>query len=280
MGLSGFHLENEKAGNTLLCALQHALQSYLDEKPTRSLNGLSKKCTVSEPTLRRILRGHIKTLPTATTILDILTTLTGEKNTSHLAQRFPGPIADYLNSILPQTQDVATEYSSDLNNELKDPVKYIIYKISSNSSGAHKQKILELFGRHGLQVAEALILKNYLTLENEIYFSKVKNFTINQENFIANFKLVADFIKTQNPLAKTSLQSLLANYSESISIEAYKEIIQVQRKALQKIRTIMSDDNSKGPIPLFLLLAIDTLDPQSAHELQPSKASTNSPLNN
>lgn len=280
MALSGFNVENEKTSSDLLNALQQALQSYLDEKSTRSLNGLSKKCTVSEPTLRRILRGHIKTLPTATTILDILTTLTGNKNTALLAQQFPGPIADYLNSILPQTQDVETEYSADLNNELKDPVKYIIYKLSSNSSGVTKQKILELFGRHGLQVADLLTQKDYLQIDGEIYFSKIKNFTVSQENFVTNFKLLADFIKTQNPLTKTSLQSLLANYSESISVEAYKEIVQIQRKALQKIRTIMSDENSKGPIPLFLLLAIDTLDHQSAHDLHTPKPSTNGPFHN
>jgi hypothetical protein len=270
----GLQVEKDKSSSDLLSALQNALQEYLDEKPTRSLNGLSKRCTVSEPTLRRILKGQIKTLPTATTILDILTTLTGEKNTVRIAEKYPGPISDYLESILPQFQDVSTEYDSNLNEELKDPVKYVIYKLSSNSSGLKTNKLSDLFGRHGIQVAESLIEKNYLFKTKDVYYSKIKNFTINQENFVNNFKLIADFIKTQNPLSKTSLQTVLANYSESVSTDAYKEIISVQKKALQKIRNIMSDESSKGSIPLFLLLAIDTLDPRPAHELAQEKSST------
>lgn len=267
----GLELSKEKASGDLLNALQNVLRDYLNEKSSRSLNGLSKRCTVSEPTLRRILKGQIKTLPTSTTILDILTTLMGEKNTALIAKNFPGPIAEYLESTFPQSQDCGTEYDADLNNELKDPVKYVIYKLASNSTGVTEKKINELFGRHGLQQAEGLIQKNYLFSTNGVVFSKVKNFTINQENFINNFKLIADYIKTQKPLTKTNLHALLANYSESVSSEAYKEIVGLQKKLLEKIRNIMSDEKSKGSIPLFLLLAIDTLDPQPVHELVAEK---------
>lgn len=262
-------LENEKSSSStdLLSALQKTLQDFLEEKSSRSLNGLSKKCTVSEPTLRRILKGQIKTLPTSTTILDILTTLTGEKNTKTLSQQFPGPIADYLQSILPQADDCGTEYDADLNNELKDSVKYIIYKLASNSTGVSATKILELFGKHGKTQADLLTQKNYLREENGIYTANVKHFTINQDNFINNFKLIADFIKTQNPVAKTNLHSLLANYSESISPEAYKEIVALQKKTLQKVRNIMSDPQSRGNIPVFLLLAFDTLDPKTVLDI-------------
>ena len=256
----------EIAPTDLLSALQGILHQYLNEKPSRSLNGLSKKCTVSEPTLRRILKGQIKTLPTATTILDILSTLSGEKNTALIAKLYPGAIAEYLESIIPQAQEFGTEYDSELNTELKDPVKYIIYKLSANSSGLRLQKLNELFGRHGLSQAEVLIQKGYLQNDNNILFTKVKDFTINQESFVNNFKIVADYIKTQNPIAKTSMHSLLANYSESVTPEAYRDIVSLQKRTLQKIRKIMSDTNSKGMIPLFLLLAVDTLDQQPAHD--------------
>lgn len=267
-------LEKEKSSGNLLQCLQEVLQNYLNEKPSRSLNGLSKKCTVSEPTLRRIVKGQIKTLPTSTTILDILTTLTGEKNTALIAKNFPGPIADYLQSILPQVEECETEYDSDLNNELRDPVKYIIYKLASNSNGLSQKKLNELFGRNGFTQAEVLLQKDYLYLKNNTYFSKVKHFTSNQDSFVTNFKLIADYIKTQNPLVKTNLHSLLANYSESVSPEAYKEIVALQKKTLQKIRSLLADENSKGNIPVFMLLAIDTLDPQPAHELIAEKHST------
>ncbi len=270
-------VEKEKAASCdLMSALQRALQDYLNQKISRSLNSLSKRCTVSEPTLRRILKGQIKTLPTSTTILDILTNITGEKNTSQIAKLFPGPIAEYLQSTLPQSEDCNTEYSSELNEELKDPVKYVIYKLSSNSRGLSIKKLYDLFGRHGQVSADSLVQKNYLSYSQNTYFSVVKNFTMNQENFVSNFKLIADYIKTQNPMTKTNLHALLANYSESVSVEAYKEIVSLQKKTLQKIRNIMLDDDSKGPIPLFFLLALDTLDPQPVHELAADATSTNS----
>lgn len=258
-------IEN-KIPNELLSALQNVLQTYLKEKTTRSLNGLSKRCVVSEPTLRRILHGQIKTLPTATTIVDILTTITKEKNIRNISQRYPGPIADYLNSILPQFEDVSTEYNLDLNNELKDSVNYVIYKLSSNSGGLKKHKLLELFGAHGMVKAEVLIQKGYLSFSQDTFYSQVKNFSLNHDTFVKNFKIISDFIKTQNSMDKSNLQSLLANYSEAVSHEAYAEIISVQKKSLKKIRDIMSNENSRGTIPLFLLLAIDTLDTVPAHE--------------
>ena len=67
------------------------------------------------------------------------------------------------------------------------------------------------------------------------------------------------------------LHSLLVNYSESVSVEAYKEIIGIQKRALRKIRDVMSADTSQGVIPLFLLLAIDTLDARSVHEFEEAK---------
>ena len=257
---------SEESLNPLLQSLQNLLKAYLKEKPTRSMNGLSRRCVVSEPTLRRILRGQIKTMPTATTVLDILTTISKEKNLQTLLKMYPGPIAEYLMSNLPQSEDICSEYNLELNNELKDSTSYIIYKLSSNAKGLKKDKILELFGALGLVKAESLFLKGYLSITEDTYFTQTQNFTLNHDTFTQNFKVVADFIKTQNPIDKTNLHSLLVNYSESVSIEAYKEIIAVQKRALRRIRDIMSDKKSHGNIPLFLLLAIDTLDTKSAHE--------------
>jgi hypothetical protein len=258
----------DKSSNPLLVSLQKVLNDYLSEKSSRNLSVLAKKCKVSEPTLRRIIKGQIKTLPTTTTILDILITISGEKNTSLIAKLYPGPIADYLENCLPQLQEIGVQYDPALNEELENSVKYIIYKLASNSSGVEKNKIEILFGGHGLLHAEDLLQKNYLAKKNNIYFTQSKDFTINQDRFIFNFKTIADYIKTENLLSNSGLQSLLANYSESISPEAYKEIIQVQKKALKKIREIMSHENSKGKIPMFLLTAIDTLDLESAFELE------------
>lgn len=267
--LSVSHTPSGPDSSDLLSQLQEILQSYLTEKKHRTLNRLSKKCTISEPTLRRICKGQIKTLPNSTTILDILTTISGQNNIATIAKIYPGPVAKYIENLLPQSTDCDTEYNAELHNELKDSVNYIIYKLASNASGVTENKISELFGAHGLAMAQMLLDKNFLKFKDQTYFSNVKNFTLNQDHFIKNFKTLSDFIKTQNSVSKEHLHSLLANYSESVSPQAYKEIIALQKKTLKKIRAIMSSEDSRGHIPLFLLLAIDTLDSRPVYEIEP-----------
>lgn len=244
----------------LLEELQKVLNQYFFDNPKVSLNALSKQCTVSEPTLRRILKGQIKTLPTSTTILDILTTLSGESNTLKISNLYPGPIANYLKWALPQIQDCATEYNAELNAELEDPTKYLIFKLSANSSGLPKKRLQELFGVLGQLSADHLVKKEYLSFDGITYRTTIKHFTASKRSFVKNFKLIADFIKTESFDLKPKNHSLHANYSESLSENAYKDIIRIQEKSLKKIRHIMADDKSKGSIPVFLINAIDTFE--------------------
>lgn len=251
----------------LLTELQAVLTNYLSQKKNMSLNGLSKKCSISEPTLRRILKGQVKTLPTVTTILDMLTVISGDTNTDRIAKKYPGPISDFLNSVVPQIVNLDADYSSDLNLELQNSQKYLIYKLASNAMGVTHKKISDLFGVHGIKSLEDLIHKDFVSKSKDRYYSKSKSFIGSHNQFIANFKAIADFIKTRSSISKIKLNPLLANYSESVSVEAYKEITTIQKRALQKIRTIMMDEKSRGPIPFFVLSAVDTLDSKTAYEL-------------
>ncbi|MEO0335394.1 MAG: hypothetical protein AAF202_03315, partial [Pseudomonadota bacterium] len=58
--------------------LRQVIQAYIDESKYLSVSGFCKKCGVSEPTVRRFLTGKIKTLPQVSTVLDILTYISGE----------------------------------------------------------------------------------------------------------------------------------------------------------------------------------------------------------
>lgn len=266
--MNGITTEKHQSEHShLLSALQNALKTYLSEKKNLTLNALSKRCTVSEPTLRRIFKGQVKTLPNSTTVLDILMAITGEKNASAIAQKYPGAIASYINSVLPQVVDCATEYDSDLNQTLQNTNKYILFKLASNSVGVSINKITELFGANGIGSAEDLLDQGYLVKSKNTYFTKIRNFTSSKNDFVKKFQAVAEFIKTKSSMVDINLNPLLANYSESVSPEAYREIISIQQKALLKIRTVMSADSSQGQIPLFLLLAIDTLDSKCAYEI-------------
>lgn len=251
----------------LLDELRTTLAEYFAVHPNMSLNGLAKKCSVSEPTLRRILKGQIKTLPTNTTILEVLSAISGEKNAAKLAERYSGSIGDYLRLIQPQIEDCQPDFDNAVHAEFKDPVKYVIYKLSANSSGVTEQKIQDLFGMHGLSCAEELLRKGFIQKDGVTFSAHIRNFTSSSTSFIDNFKVLAEFLKGKFSVTKPNLNPLVANYSESITPKAYEEIIHLQKKTLTKIRQIMSAPESQGEIPLFMLLAIDTLDNRAAHEI-------------
>jgi hypothetical protein len=246
--------------------LKFVISTYLEEKPHMSLGAISKKCSVSEPTLRRIMKGQIKTFPTVTTVLDILTYVSNEKKTSKIISLYPGPIADFLKEMAPYVEDTQTDYSVEINQELKQPVKYLIYKLASNSAGVTRQKVSDLFGAHGLKSLDSLQDKAYIEERAGKYFSTTKSFTSSHENFIENFKTVAEFLKPDKLSPRSRLNPLFRNFSNSVSPEAYEEILKLQKKTMARIAQIMTNEENQGEIPLFLLLAIDTLDTKPPSE--------------
>ena len=260
-------IDLKKRQKGLLEHLQGVLKDYLTSRSHMSLNSLSKKCTVSEPTLRRIAKGQVKTLPNVTTVLDILTYISGERNTYSIAKKYGGAIEEFITQMLPHAMDRQTDYDVSLNSELKNSTKYLIYKLASNDLGVKHQKIIELFGSQGLMFVDELLKKSYLTKKEDTYFSSTESFTSSHENFVDNFKTVSNFIKTHKEVSRTLLNPLFSNYSNSVSPEAYKEIVSLQRRTLKKVRDILSDEKSAGSIPIFHLLAVDTLDTKTAYEL-------------
>lgn len=119
------------SSNPILDQLQDSILSYLNRNKNISLNGLAKRCAVSEPTLRRIKNGQIKTLPTLTTIVDLLCSLNKVDKIPALVEIYQGtPIGDFLAehfSVL-----ASGNFSYEFNQELDD-ASGIISLISSSS---------------------------------------------------------------------------------------------------------------------------------------------------
>ena len=81
----------------ILNQLQDSVLNYLNKNKNISLNGLAKRCSISEPTLRRINNGQIKTLPTLTTIVDLLCSLNKVDKIPELIEIYKGsPIGEFL----------------------------------------------------------------------------------------------------------------------------------------------------------------------------------------
>lgn len=258
----------QESNSDVLTHLQAILNDFLERHPNMTVNGLSKRCAVSEPTLRRIRNGQVKTLPSVTTMVDILSYISKEKSIVGIVEKYPGPVGEFLKEKIPQTNNSKTpEYSEVLNRTLKDPVKYLIYKLAANDVGIDLEKVVELFGRYGESHLEELMQQNLVELRDDRYFAKIENFVLSHDLFVSHFKTVADFIKPQKLITASRAHSpLFANYSGSINKKAYSAILNIQRAALKKIINILVDEKSSGEIPTFVLSAIDTLDSKSADE--------------
>ncbi|MBT7609836.1 MAG: hypothetical protein HN576_08770 [Bacteriovoracaceae bacterium] len=247
--------------NLILEQLQSNVRSYLDKNKRISLNGLSKRCAVSEPTLRRIMNGKIKTLPMLSTIIDILCTLNKADSVNELITFYEDtPIGEFLSnnySVLSES-NFNYEFSAELNEALRDNVSYLIYKLSANRKGVTAQKIEKLFGHHGMDKLKYLHSLNLVTIKLDIVRSVTEGFSLSHDQFIPHFKAVSDFIKTEQ--SQVQKKNLFYNFSESINEQAHKEILSIQKAALKKITKILNDDSNSGDTPIFILSAVDTLD--------------------
>ena len=262
---------NAKQSDSITSAfvhLQKILLDYLESRPNLSLNGLAKRCAVSEPSLRRIKKGQLKTLPEITTIADLLCYISQEPDARKIADHFPGPIADHLHACAYQLDAlVEIEVSQSLTQMLKDPVKYLVYKLSVNSEGVSMDKVVELFGSYGEKQIIALVQDDLVEEKNNRYFGKIQYFALANDVFVEHFKSTADFIKPhKHANAARSHSPLFVNYSTGLSKKAYNEILRIQRSALKKVLKVITDKNSAGHIPTFYLAALDTIDQKSADE--------------
>lgn len=248
--------------------LQAILIAYLDSRPHISLNGLSKRCAVSEPTLRRIRKGQLKTLPSVYNIMEILRYVSQKEEAKDILKHFGGPLEKYLDSKFPQINSIEKiEVSEHLTRALKDPVKYLIYKLSVNSEGVSLEKVIELFGSYGEKQLQAMMQERLVEKRGENYFGTVEYFALSGDVFIEHFKSTADFIKVNKVAnSKKNHSPHFANSSTGLNKKGYSEILRIQRAALKKIRKVMSEKKFLGKIPTFYLSAIDTIDLKSADE--------------
>ena len=229
----------------------------------------SKKCGISEPTLRRILSQKIKTDPQISTVLDILTYISRESSVRRIVEMYDGPLAKYISDNMLVLSEVDQDYSKKLNEELKNPIKYLVYKLSVNASGVSKEKVRNMFGEHGVGLLNELVEGNY-AIKNEKdgrYYSCARGLQGSFENFVLHFKATADFIKPHKLNSRRPLNPFFINTSDSINKDTYEKILKMQRKHQRKISQLISDESSKGEIPFFYLAAIDTLDYESAFEI-------------
>jgi hypothetical protein len=253
--------------------LQALLIDYLQSHSHLSLNGLSKRCGVSEPTLRRIRHGQVKTIPNVSTIFTFLTYIFQEKDVERIVSMVGEPLSGFLNDKAANLKSFnRIEYSEDLTEILRDPVKYVIYKIAAGGHGLSAEKVIDLFGSHGEKQLQSLVTCGWMYKENDLYFVKTPNFSLSYDVFVEHFKVMADFIKPEKHAnSQSDLAPFFVSQSSSLNKEAYKEIRKIYKKAVMRVSEIVNNPQSFGPIPTFVLSAVDTMDSDCADEISQKK---------
>lgn len=244
---------------SVLCnQLKDMVDGYFGSYPNVSINGLAKKSGVGATTIRRIINGSLKGDPAPHTVLNLVSSIKKETNLANIILRTNGAIRilleDSFGSFVAELESY--KYDPNLNQELTDPIKYIIYKLSSNRIGTSKTTILNMFGFLGEEHLNELIKKGLLFTEDGRIHAKEKNFSIDINLAVKHTPFLLNFYK---PEEIKEGHNLFYSLSESLSIEGIKKIKEIQKAAIKEIHTIMNSPYFEGEIPYFSFFCMDTL---------------------
>jgi hypothetical protein len=248
--------------NELIQTVQLMVSSYMNKNPQLTLNALASRSNVPVTTLRRLMSGQQKNEIAPHSVLNIVSYILREKNLSLLLEKVDAAIADFLkkhfgNFIFSHQKNT---YSVDLNIELRDQTKYLIYKLAANHNGTDMMSVVENFGSFGKRKVEEMKQIGLLIEEGERLHAKDKNFSLDLS--IAADHLPA-LVKYYKPESIHLELNTMFSMSESLTSEAIKEIKALQRDCVMKMNAIMNDPKSLGSIPYFTINLAETMLPDS-----------------
>jgi hypothetical protein len=243
---------------TLRDQLKDIVDNYFNRYPHMSINGLSLKSGVPATTLRRIVNASIKGDPAPHTALNLVSAVTNEKRLSVLVEMYEGPLGKTLNEVFSPYVEMGLkhEYSADLNEELRDSIKYFIYKVSANHNGASVFWVGETFGKLGLDRLAELESAEIVSRQGDSIHASQKDFSLDVHVAARHLPELVKFYKPENIGLG---QNLFYTLSESLNEDGIREIKKIQKEAIERIYSVMSDSNFKGDTPYFNLMLSDTV---------------------
>lgn len=237
--------------------LREMLVEYLERYPHLSLNAFAKRAGVSGTTLRRV--ANSSTMPSPHTVLNIVSYICKEKRISKLLTIVDGPVGDLLESCFKKYifDDERYEYDLDLNELLQDRNYYFIYKMASNIKGVTLKEVIHLMGNIGKTAIMELVKVGVIEEATKGIFHAInKDFSLDLS--VAR-KHLPDLVKFYKPEKVDEGKNLFYSLSESVSDEAIKVIKDIQREAVKKIHTIISDKENHGENHFFVVSLSDTM---------------------
>lgn len=213
---------------------------------------------IAETTLRRIRGGNLKRLPNNDNLLKIIFYLFKSTNLNEIKNKLPSGLRNFFEKEYLLVENCNDNPVTVLDSNIVDSqITYLVLKLASNHSGVHRDEILRLFGELGIMSARHLSKADILFEDDQVFKTKMSAFRLPDDTFIKNFKTTAEFIKTDPQ--KRDGPNLYYNLSESLNLDGLTKIQSIQRKAVEEICLILNDKSYKGELPVFALVAVDTL---------------------
>lgn len=244
--------------NELILSLQTMITSYMSKNTQLTLNALAGRSNVPVTSLRRLMNGQQKNEIAPHSVLNLVSYMLREKNLSVLLEKVDGSIAEFLKKhfghFIFATQKHS--YNVDLNVELRDQTKYLIYKLAANHNGTDLMSIVDNFGSLGKRKADELKKNGLLIDEDGRLHAKEKNFSLDITIVADHLPALVQFYKPESiALERNTMFSM----SESLTMDAIKEIKALQRECVMKMNAIMNKPENLGPIPYFTINLAETM---------------------
>lgn len=242
----------------LIESLQSMISSYMSKNPQLTLNALAQRSSVPVTSLRRLMNGQQKNEIAPHSVLNLVSYVLREKSLSVLIEKLEPAVAEFLKKHFGHFifSSPKHTYNVDLNNELRDQTKYLIYKLAANHNGTDLLTVVENFGSHGKRKADEMIKQGLLTEEGGRLHAKEKNFSLDLTVAASHLPALVQFYKPEN--IGQGLNTMFS-MSESLTPEAVAEIKALQRECVMKMNGIMNDPAKLGNIPYFTINLAETM---------------------
>lgn len=244
--------------NELIQCLQNMISTYLSKNTQLTLNALAQRSNIPVTTLRRLASGQQKNEIAPHSVLNLVSYILREKNLSFLLEKVEPCISEFLkkhfgNFIFSSQKNT---YDVDLNVELRDQTKYLIYKLAANHDGTDLMAVVENFGTFGVKKVEEMKSNGLLIQEGERLHAKEKNFSLDLNIAAQHLPALVQYYK---PDSISGGLNTMFSMSESLTREAILEIKALQRECVLKMNAIMNKPENLGSIPYFTINLAETM---------------------
>ncbi len=245
--------------NDLIRSLTDMVASYMARNSQLTLNALATRSNVPVTTLRRLMSGQQKNEIAPHSVLNIVSYIMREKNLATILEKAEPAISEFLRKHFGNfvfATGGKHSYDCDLNVELKDETKYLIYKLAANHNGTDYMVIAENFGGYGKKKADEMIKAGLLQEVEGRLHAREKNFSLDLSIAAQHLPALVQFYK---PGTIAQGRNSMFSMSESLCTDAIVEIKKIQKECVMKMHAIMNNPDSFGDIPYFTINLSETM---------------------